>query len=77
MLLQAAVLLDLAQFGLEGLLNVGLIEGLLYAPAPQSEQHAASAAVKASLQDASALHSKPRVRPLPGEFVGRWVLFGA
>jgi hypothetical protein len=29
------------------------------------------------LQDASALGVKPRVRPLPGEFVGRWVLFGA
>ena len=76
-LLQANVLLDLAQFGLEGLLNVGMIEGLLYAPAPPLDAYAAHADMKASLSDASALGLKPRVRPLPGEFVGRWVLFGA
>jgi hypothetical protein len=76
-LLQAAVLLDLSQFGLEGLLNVGLIEGLLYAPAPPSDALAAHANAKPSFQHASALGVTPRVRPLPGEFVGRWVLFGA
>lgn len=76
-LLQANVLLDLEQFGLEGVLNVGLIEGLLYAPAPTSEAFGAHAGAKVSFQDASALSGKPRVRPLPGQFVGRWVLFGA
>ncbi len=88
-LVQAAILLDLAQFGGEGLIQVGEMEGLMfpipgalgYCPVlPPSDKTEALRRDSSGLSSVAAgapvlIEPSAAPAPMPGEFIARWILY--